>query len=215
MNYRPVDPDLLIDRLADYLAAIEATVRVAIDGAAGIDPDGLAGSLIEPLRERSRPAVHVRADSFWRDASLRLEYGRTDEHSLRHDWLDVAALRRELLDPLGPHGNGRYLTSLRDPATNRSTREPTRHAEPGTILLLSGQFLLGQSLPFDRVIRLSASAATLTRVTPPDLLWTLPAVTAYEDSVKPSEVADIDIRLNDPRHPAIRIRALGSTDPTV
>lgn len=180
-------------------------MRVAVDGASGLDPGGLAERLLEPLRTRGRPAVHVRAESFWRDASLRLEYGHTDEHSLRHDWLDTAALRRELLDPLGPGGSGRFITSLRDPVTNRSIRQTPRQAEPATVALLSGQFLLDESLPFDRVIRLSASAATLARVTAPELAWTLPVVAAYDAAIDPAARADVEIRLNDPRHPAVRM----------
>jgi hypothetical protein len=177
-----------------------------VDGPSATAPDELADRLIEPLRVLSRPAVHVRANTFWRDASLRLEYGRTDEYSLRHDWLDVAAVRRELLDPLGPGGSGQYLSSLRDPVTNRSTRTRPQSAEPALVLLFSGQFLLGLGLPFDVVISLSASAATLARSTPAELAWTLPVVAEYVAEVAPADQADIDIRVNDPRHPAMRVR---------
>jgi hypothetical protein len=139
---------------------------------------------------------------------LRLEYGHTDEQSLRYDWLDLATLRRELLEPLGaPDEDGRasYLPSLRDPRTNRATREPRCLAQPGTVVVVSGQFLLGHGLPFDRVIRLSASAATLARSTPAELAWTLPVVAAYEAEIEPDTIADLDIRVNDPKHPALRI----------
>jgi hypothetical protein len=193
--------------LADHLVArSRGNLRVAIDGAAGLDPAALADRLLEPLRARGRPAVHIRAETFWRDASLRLEYGHTDEYSLRHDWLDAAALQREVLDPLGPDGAGTFVPSLRDPVTNRSTHERPRAAAPGTVILVSGQLLLDHALPFDQVLRLSASAATLARATPPELAWTLPVIAAYEADVDPSEKADVDIRLNDPRHPAVRIR---------
>ena len=181
-------------------------MRVAVDGALGTDPHGFARRLIEPLQTRGRPAVHVKAESFWRDASLRLEYGRTDAYSLRHDWIDVSALRRVLLDPLGPGGSGQFVASLRDPLTNRSTHQPAQLARPGTVLLVSGQFLLGHELPFDRVIRLSASAAALARATPADDAWTLAAVAAYEAEIDLADCADVDIRINDPRHPAMRIR---------
>jgi hypothetical protein len=187
---------------------VPGIIRVAVDGASATDPDAFAGQLIDPLQALGRPAAHVRADRFWRDASLRLEYGHTDEQSLRHDWLDVAALRRELLEPLGtPDADGRasYLPSLRDPATNRATREPRRLAEPGTVVVVSGQFLLGYGLPFDRVIRLSASATALARWTPAELAWTLPVIAAYEAEIDPATVADLDIRVNDPKHPAVRI----------
>jgi len=194
----------LVGQLALELARSPGAVRVAIDGAHCTAPDELAESLLDPLKALGRPAVHVRAESFWRDASLRLEYGHNDVHSLLNDWLDVSALRRELLDPLGPGGTGEYLPSLRDPASNRSTREPRRRAQPGTVLLVSGQFLLGQQLPFDQTVHLSASAATLDRSTPADLAWTLPALRIYEEQVDPATIADIDVRLNDPRHPAVR-----------
>lgn len=180
-----------------------------MDGASATDPDAFAASLIEPLRALGRPAAHVRADRFWRDASLRLEYGHTDEQSLRYDWLDDATLRRELLDPLGaPDEGGRasYLPSLRDPRTNRATREPRCLAQPGTVVVVSGQFLLGHGLPFDRVIRLSASAATLARSTPAELAWTLPVIAAYEAEIEPATLADLDIRVSDPKHPAMRTR---------
>jgi hypothetical protein len=203
--YRPIDPDRLRGELAGYLAAVPGTIRVAVDGAACAGPDELAASLLEPLRALSRPAVHVRADSFWRDASLRLEYGRTDTHSLLYDWLDVAALRRELLDPLGTGGSGQYLPSLRDPITNRATREPRRDALPGTIALISGQLLLGHGLPFDRIVHLSVSAAARRRRTSAQWAWTLPALERYDEQTDPAALADIDIRLDDPRHPAIRL----------
>jgi hypothetical protein len=192
--------------VADYLATTPGIVRVAIDGAHATKPDALAAALIEPLQALGRPSCAVRAATFWRDASVRLEYGHTDEYALRHDWLDLGALRRELLDPLGTGGSGRYLPSLRDPATNRSTRAELVTAPPGLVLLVSGQFLLGHELPFDRVIRLSASPATLARSTPADLAWTLPVIATYEAEVEPSALADIDIRVNDPRHPAISFR---------
>jgi hypothetical protein len=205
-SYRPVDPAQVADEIADWLITIPATVRVAVDGADALDPAALCERVVEALHRRGRPAIHVRAELFWRDASLRLEYGHADVHSLRHDWLDAGALRRELLDPLGPDGSALILGSLRDPVTNRSTREQRRRAEPTTILLLSGQLLLGQGLPFDRVIRLDASPATLARITAPERAWTLAAIADYEAEVKPSRLADLELRVNDPRHPALRMR---------
>ena len=70
---------------------------------------------------RARPAGRARpVASFWRDASLRLEYGREDVESYR-TWLDADALRREVLDAARERGEAAAV--LRDPDTNRSTRE--------------------------------------------------------------------------------------------
>lgn len=204
--YRAISPALLPGELARYLAALPGIVRVAVDGAAATEPDALAAEVVESLRGSGRDAVAVRADGFWRDASLRLEYGHTDEYSLQHSWLDHDALRREVLDPLGPGGSRRYLPSLRDPATNRATRQPPLPAQPGTIAVISGQFLLGHGLTFDRTIHLSMSRTALGRRTPPDSAWTLAALESYETQTAPADIADVVVRLNDPAHPAIRIR---------
>lgn len=202
--FRSIDPDALPGELATYLTSRAGVVRVAVDGAAATDPDGLAARLLEPVQARGRAAVHIRADAFWRDAALRLEYGHTDEYSLVHSWLDYDALRREVLDPLGPDGTRRYLSSLRDPVTNRATREPPRDAAPGTVVVISGQFLLGHGLPFDRTIHLSVSPGALARMTTAELAWTLPAFDRYDAEVAPQRLADVVIRMNHPNRPAIR-----------
>ena len=72
------------------------------------------------------------------------------------------------------------------------------------MLVVSGSLLLGRSLPFDRTVHLLVSPAARERRTPPDQAWTLPAFDAYERDVDPASVADVVIRADDPRHPAVR-----------
>lgn len=197
MSWVTVAATELPDRLAAWLAGTPGIVRVAVDGAPRTDPDGLASSLLEPLRALGRPVAHVRADRFWRDASVRFEPGREDVESYL-DWLDEAALRREVLE-----ADDHYLPSLRDPSTNRSTREPTRPLGPGTVLLVSGALLLGRGLPFDRTIHLTLSPAVLAQRTPAVEAWTLPAFERYDATVRPAEAADVVIRPGRP-DPAVR-----------
>ncbi len=201
----PADPDRLPELIAQRLAGarLPHPLRVAVDGPPCADAHALADALVEPLRLAGRPALRVRADSFWRDASLRLEHGRTDVDSYAHDWLDTAALRREVLDPLGPGGDGRYLPSLRDPATNRATRAAPMTAPDGAVMIVSGALLLWHDLPFDRSVHLAVSAPSRRRRTVPDQAWTLPAFDAYDAAVRPGDLADVVVRLDDPRHPAI------------
>jgi len=174
---------------------------VAVDGAPCAGPDEFAEQILEPLRALGRPAAHVRASMFWRDASLRLEFGRHDLESYP-SWLDADALRREVLDAAREAGT--YLPSLRDPQTNRSTRAPSQVVAPDQILIVSGSLLLGRGLPFDRTLHLAMSAAARARHTAQDQAWTLPAYDAYDRDVRPIETADIAIKLDDPRHPAVR-----------
>jgi hypothetical protein len=197
-SWHPVDPGALAGLLAARVAAMDGFVRVAVDGAAAAGPHALADSLLEPLRALGRPVEHVRADRFLRDASVRLEYGHTDVQSFRDDWLDVGALTREVLEPLA--AGGKFLTSLRDPVTNRAIRDRPRTPEPRQVVLVSGELLLDHGLPFDLTIHLSLSAAALARRTPEDLAWTLDAFDGYEDQI----TADVVIKVDDPRHPALR-----------
>lgn len=206
-RYVPISPEQVPDELAEFLVTVDTpgrALRVALDGPRAAGPDELAVALTEPLRTRSRPAIHVRTQTFWRDASLRLEHGRHDVESYQ-DWLDAAALRREVLAPLGPDGSGQYVPSLRDPATNRATRDARRTAPYGSVLVVSGEFLLGRGLPFDVTIHLAVGAAARTRRTAPDWAWTLPAFDAYDRDVDPVRTADVVVRLDDPRHPAISL----------
>jgi hypothetical protein len=198
-------PGVLAQLLTDAAPAGE-TLRVLLDGAPAARPDRLADALVDPLRLHGRAALRVSAGWFLRPASLRLEHGRTDPDAYYQDWLDVGALRREVLDPLGPGGSGRYLPTRWDPAADRSTRAGYLTAPAGAVLLLDGALLLGQGLAADLTVHLRLSAAALGRRTPPAERWTLPAYARYEAEVDPAALADVVIRADDPRHPAIVTR---------
>jgi hypothetical protein len=176
---------------------------VAVDGAPAAAPLDLARELIDPLRLRGRPAYAVDAGGFLRAASLRFERGRTDPDAYYTDWLDEAALRREVLDPAGPGGTGRILPSLWDPATDRATRAAYRDLEPTAVVLVGGAFLLGGPLPFDVTVHLALSGGALARRTADALRWTLPAFGRYAAEVDPAAFADVVVRVDDPRRPAL------------
>jgi hypothetical protein len=178
-------------------------LRVAVDGAPAARPAELADALVDPLRAAGRPVVRVSAADFLRPASVRLEHGREDADALLDDWLDVGALAREVLDPLGPGGSGRYLPSLWDPVRDRATRAPAQSAPQGAVLVLDGALLLGRWLDLDLTVHLALRAATLARRTPEDLRWTLPAFERYVREVDPEAVADVVVRGDDPARPAL------------
>ena len=192
-----VSPERLRDLIADRIAAVPGVVRVAIDGPPATRPAEFAAELVEPLRLRGRPVATVHAETFWRDRSLRLEYGRQDAESYRH-WLDTDALRREVLDAAR---DGWVLPSLRDPGTNRSTRAARRELTPSSVVLVCGAFLL--DVPFDVSVALTMSPGALRRRTPEEQHWTLPAFDGY------CPEADVIVKLDDPRRPAVRIGAAG------
>ncbi|MFJ9607986.1 uridine kinase [Kitasatospora sp. NPDC101176] len=207
MQVRPISPDRLAELLAERITALPGAggrwLRVAVDGAAAARPDLLADALVEPLRLLGRPALRVSAAGFLRPASVRLEYGHQDADAFHDLWLDDNALLREVLDPLEPGGSGRVLPSLRDPVTDRSTRAPYTELPPGGVLLLDGPLLLGRWLPLELTVHLALSPAALARRTPADQRWTLPAFARYEAETGPADAADLTVRVDDPRHPAL------------
>lgn len=205
MRIEPVSPDLLVDRLVARIEAVSVPhpVRVLVDGPPPARPGALADALVDPLRTRGRPVVRVSAADFLRPASLRYEHGRHDPDAYYTDRLDVAGLTREVLDPLGPNGTRRYLPTLWDAAADRASRASYVDAPDSAVLLLDGDLLLGTGLAADLVLHLDVSPAVLDRRTAEADRWTLPAYRRYVDEVAPADWADVVVRYDDPRRPAL------------
>jgi hypothetical protein len=185
-------------------------LRLAFDGPRCADLGPLVDAVAQGLRAVGRPVAIVRTETFYRDASLRFEYGKTDVDSFYTGWLDSAALQREVLMPLGAGGEGRYLPALRDPDTNRSIHG-TGAALPATgVLLLRGELLLGTGLDLDLVVHASVSRQARKRITAeimPSWSWTLPAFDRYDIDVDPVSTADVVLRYDDPARPALAVNA--------
>jgi hypothetical protein len=206
-RFDPVSPELLASRLAALCLERHGghhPLRVALDGPACADLGLPVRLLTSELEAAGRPVADLDASMFYRDASLRLEYGKTDVESFYTGWLDTAALRREVLDPLVTRGQ--YLPSLRDPVTNRSTRATALPLASAGVLLVRGELLLGGGLPFDLTVHAAVSRQARRRLTHEDRQWTLAAFDRYDAEVDPSGIADVVIRYDDARHPALLVR---------
>lgn len=195
----PSSPQGVVNAISRLIAASPGRLRVAIDGALAAEPELLAEHVVRDLAPRR--ALLIRADHFWRQASLRLENGRNDVDSWLNRWLDEAAIRREVLNALAT--TGRVLPALRDPITDRSLRhDPVELPENG-VVVIAGALLLGRSLEFDIAVHVHLSASALRRRTAADQAWTLPGLARYEAEHHPHSVCDLVVRADDPRHPAL------------
>lgn len=206
MDVQAISPEMLPGRLAEWLAGRHPPhpLRVAIDAAPPARPGQLADATGTVLRALGRPVARVSDHWFWRQASLRLEYGRHDPMARYEQWLDTGALRREVLDRLGPGGDGRFLPTRWDPDRDRATRADYQKAKADTVLLLDGALLLGTGLPFDATVHIRLSPAALRRRMPAADAWMLPAFDRYEAEVGPAGRADVLVLADDPAHPAAR-----------
>ena len=178
-------------------------LRVALDAApwSGLE---LADPVADRLRAAGREAIVVDVSDFLRPASLRLERGRDDPDAFYEEWIDLAGLRREVLEPLGPDGSRRILPTLWDAERDRSTRASYRAVSATAVVLVRGWFLLGAGLPFDASVHVTLSKAARARRVPPEFAARdLPAWDRYDDEVRPATWADVVVRADDPRHPAV------------
>lgn len=192
---RPIDRsglvELLLNRVGDRR-------RLAIDGPPPTEPETIAQSLVDGVQAGGRPAIHVRSNDFLRSASTRLELGRTNPDSYYERWVDLAALNREVLTR-----SGSVLPTFWNPVTDRATRAEYIELAPEGLIVLSGDLLLGAGLELDFAVYLEMSSAALARRTDPTVAWTLPAYARYAEEVDPASFADVVVRMNDPRHPAL------------
>ena len=173
----------------------EGLTRLAVDGA----PSEEAHELAAAVAVAHGRAVHVRAEGFWRPAGQRFEHGREDADDWLDVWLDEGALEREVLVRAAERGE--VVPAVRDPLTDRSVRlEPVPvHG----LVVVSGSGLLGRGLPFDVTVHLQASPAALRRRLPDEEQWLVEPLQRYADERAPAETADLVVRVEDPRHPAL------------
>ena len=204
-TFVPSRADRLPGQLADWIDDRAAgRQRIGVDADPSWGGEALADDIAGELRRRGRSVARASTRWWWRAAALRLEYGHTDPTSLRHGWVDTAALTRELLQPLRPDGSGRYLRRLRDPATDRSVRDPTEQADERMVLVLDGPFLADPALDLDAVIGLRVSAATVNRSLPPDRAWWAPALTDHLADPRRSAAIAVEVAADHWDAPAVR-----------
>lgn len=116
-------------------------VRVGVDGPDAAGKTTLAHELAEHLRASGRPVVRAGVDGFHRPRADRYRRGRDSAIGCYEDTYDNGALRRVLLEPLGPGGDRRYRTEVFDHTTDTPVSATVRLAPTDAVLLVDGVFL--------------------------------------------------------------------------
>ena len=133
----------LLDRLADTIATVHPNrrTRVAIDGVDGAGKTMLADALAPLVIARGRQVIRAGVDDFHNPRSVRYARGRYSADGFYLDSYDYAALRRLLLDPLGPTGSGQYVGKHFDHRTDHLMAQEFQEAATSAVLIIDGIFL--------------------------------------------------------------------------
>ncbi|RPJ50665.1 MAG: uridine kinase [Chloroflexi bacterium] len=197
-------------------------LRIAIDGmdAAGktILADELSAVLIE---KTSRLIIRASIDRFHNPREVRYRQGENSPEGYYADSFDLAALRQNLLDPLGPGGSRAIRTELFDFSSDSAVPSATVEVPADAILLFDGIFLHRPELVdcWDFSIFVQVTYETvLTRAVKRDgarmggwqgvldryMTRYLPAQRRYLETCRPDEHAGIVVVNDDPLNPEFR-----------
>ena len=88
----------------------------------------------------------------------------------------------------------------------REYRRPSDMPDALPLFPLDGALLLGRGLDLDLSVHLALRPETLARRTPAHEAWMLPAYARYDAEVEPDQTADVVLRVDDARHPAVVVR---------
>jgi uridine kinase len=139
---------VLLEILAEAVVARRHShpLRVAIDGIDAAGKTVLADELAPLVAARGWPVIRASIDGFHHPRSHRHRQGPESAEGYYRDSFDYEALRREILEPLGPDGDRRYRVAVFDHLADAPVDGPRLHAEPDAVLLFEGVFLLRPEL---------------------------------------------------------------------
>jgi uridine kinase len=204
--------------------AITHPLRVAVDGPPAAGKTTLADELGDALRSEGRYVIRASVEGFLYPRAHRYRRGEMSAEGCYHDNFDYDALRRVLLDPLGPGGDRDFQRAVYDRETDCAVTEPISAAPVDAVLIFEGVFLMRPELIERWDLRIVVSAAfeeTVARArirdaalygTPVDVerrfrTRYLPSQQFYVDTVRPIDHADILVRNDEPPRPAWKVRS--------
>jgi uridine kinase len=218
-----VTRDALLTQLAATIASVARPhpIRVAIDGPDTAGKTTLADELVRPLTEAGRIVIRASVDGFHRPRAERYRQGRDSSIGYYEDAFDYQALRRDLLDPLGPEGDLEYRTAVFDYRADGPVAEVPQTARRDAILLVDGVFLLRPELvdgwefrifvcvSFDEMLRrgLERDAGSSAAREEVERLYRaryIPGQELYLTRARPTDTADVLVENDDPLDPELR-----------
>jgi uridine kinase len=213
----------VVERLVDSIDAVRRPhpVRVGIDGPDAAGKTTLADELGRTLRERGREVIRASIDGFHRPRAERYRRGQDSPEGYYADSFDYGALRRALLDPLGPGGGREYRRAVFDVRVDAALPDAAELATGDAMLLFDGVFLFRPELldlwdlrifvsaGFDEVLRraLERDAALFGSRKEAERRYRtryIPGQELYFSAARPREAADLVVVNDDPDRPRLK-----------
>lgn len=116
-------------------------VRVAVDGRTACGKTTFADEVAALIELSERSAIRASIDGFHQPAAVRHRPGRLSPDGYLEDARDTEAIRRLLLDPLGPDGTCVYATEAFDLKADQPLNPELRRAATDAVLIVDGTFL--------------------------------------------------------------------------
>lgn len=200
---------------------VEWPIRVAVDGPDAAGKRTLADRIASVLAARGRTVIRASVDDFQRPRADRYRRGPYSADGYYRDSFDYAALRRLLLDPLGPSGDRSYRTAVFDFVHDVEQAGLAGVAAKDAIVIVDGVFLLRRELVSARDFTVFVSITpdeTLRRALVRDVASFgsteeverryreryLPAQALYLTEVRPRDRAAVVVENEDPSRSVLR-----------
>jgi uridine kinase len=215
----------ILKAVAHRLAAIKLPhpLRVGIDGVSASGKTVLADELAVVLQKMNREVIRTGIDGFHNPPEIRHRRGSMSVEGYVEDSFDYAAVRKCVLDPLGPQGNLSYLPEVYDLALGATKQSDPVFASPHAILLFEGVMLFREELAnhFDYKIFVDTSfKVALERAKTRDLKHFgsmqilmnkyahrfTPGQTRYLEECRPEEMADMIVGNEDTENITLKLR---------
>ena len=131
----------VLDHIADrILACGPGRLRIAVDGRTAAGKTSLGHELAQRVVDAGRPVMRASLDDFkrpWREAH---RYDRTSGEGYYRNAFDHHAVRRLLLDPAAPEGDGRVALCSIDPLTQVDHSSDVLELPADGVLVVDGVF---------------------------------------------------------------------------
>jgi len=215
----------ILKAVAHRLAAIKLPhpLRVGIDGVSASGKTVLADELAVVLQKMNREVIRTGIDGFHNPPEIRHRQGVMSVEGYLEDSFDYAAVRKCVLDPLGPEGKLNYLPEIHDHALGTTKQSDPVVASPDAILLFEGVMLFREELAnaFDYKILVDTSfEVALERAKTRDLnhfgsmqilmdKYThrfIPGQKRYLEECRPEEMADMIVGNEDTENITLKLR---------